>query len=66
MILLDLLVVLIVIGLFWWASTAILAAFSIGNPIAGLVQVLIVCIAVLWVMQIFGLLNSGFPALRVR
>jgi hypothetical protein len=50
----SLLVALVIFGLVWWAATAILKAFGIGDPIATLVQVIIVA-AVLWLLQRFGL-----------
>jgi hypothetical protein len=51
----SLLVALVIFGLVWWAATAILKAFGIGDPIATLVQVIIVIAAVLWLLQRFGL-----------
>jgi len=48
--LLSLLVALIVICLVFWAVRALLAAFSIGDPIATVVYVLMVLIVVLWLL----------------
>ena len=56
--LVGLLVALIVIGLVWWAITKILRAFSIGDPIATLVQVLFVIAVVLWLLSAVGVLGS--------
>ncbi len=50
----SLLVALVIFCLVWWAATAILKAFGIGDPIATLVQVIIIIAAVLWLLQRFG------------
>ena len=61
--LIGLLVALIVIGLVWWAVTAILRAFGIGDPIATLVRVVFVIVVVLWLIStVFGL----GPTIRLR
>ena len=61
----GLLVLLLVFCLIIWAARQLLAAFSIGNPIATVVQVVIVLIFVLWLLEALGLLNTG-PILRLR
>ena len=61
--LLSLLVALIVVGLVWWAVTAILRAFGIGDPIATLVRVLFVIVVVLWLL---GLVTGIGPVVRLR
>ena len=61
--LLSLLVALIVVGLVWWAVTAILRAFGIGDPIATLVRVLFVIVVVLWLL---GLVTGLGPVVRLR
>jgi hypothetical protein len=52
--LVSLLVALIVICLLFWAVRAILAAFSIGDPIATVVYVLMVLFVVLWLLGGIG------------
>lgn len=63
--LIGLLVLLLVFCLIVWAARSLLAAFSIGNPIATVVQVVIVLIFVLWLIEALGLLNVG-PILKLR
>lgn len=63
MTILGLLGVLIVIGIVWWAITALLRAFSIGDPIATVVKVLFVVVVVLWLLSAFGV-GTGLPRLR--
>ena len=61
----SLLVVLIIIGLLFWAVRAIAAAFGVPAPIVTVIYVLLVLIVVLWLLQAFGLL-SGMQPLRIR
>jgi hypothetical protein len=63
MTIIGLLVVLIVIGLVWWAINALLGAFGIGNPIATVVKVLFVVIVILWLISALGY-GTGLPRLR--
>jgi hypothetical protein len=63
--LISLLVVLLVFCLIIWAARSLLAAFSIGNPIATVVQVVIVLIFVLWLIEALGLLPAG-PMIRLK
>jgi hypothetical protein len=63
MTIIGLLVVLIVIGLLWWAINALLGAFGVGNPIATVVKVLFVVIVVLWLVSALGY-GTGLPRLR--
>jgi hypothetical protein len=63
--LVGLLILLLVFCLIVWAARQLLAAFGIGQPIATVVQVIIVLIFVLWVIQALGLLSSG-PIIRLR
>ena len=55
----SLLLTLIVIGLVFWAVRALLAAFSIGDPIATVCYVLLVVLVVLWLVQVLGGGNLG-------
>ena len=63
--LLTLLVYLIVICVVFWAVRALLGAFSIGEPIATVVQVLLV---VLVLLALVGALTGspGLGSLRLR
>ncbi len=63
MTIIGLLVVLIVLGLLWWAINALLGAFGVGNPIATVVKVLFVVIVVLWLVSALGY-GTGLPRLR--
>lgn len=63
--LIGLFVVLVVIGLMFWAVRALMAAFKIPEPISTVVYVLLVIVVVLYLLQAFGLWSGG-PVLRVR
>lgn len=60
--LIGLLIALIVICAVWWAAHRIMAAFGIGNPVAGIVEVVIVLVALVWLLSLFGYGS----ALRIR
>ena len=62
--LLSLLVALIICCLLFWAVRAILAAFSIGDPIATLVYVVLVVVVVLYLVSAIGGVNLGHLNLR--
>jgi hypothetical protein len=61
--LIGLLIVLLIACVIYWAIRQILAAFSIGPPIATVVQVVFVLIIVLWIVEQLGFVG---PVLRVR
>ncbi len=61
----GLLVALVIFCLAWWAVSAILAAFGVGDPIATLVKVIFVILAVLYLLSAIGVVNVG-PQLRLR
>jgi hypothetical protein len=61
--LIGLLIVLLIACVVYWAIRQILAAFSIGPPIATVVQVVFVLIIVLWIVEQLGFVG---PVLRVR
>ena len=63
--LIGLLILLLVFCLIVWAARSLLAAFNIGNPVATVVQVVIVLIFVLWLIEALGVLPAG-PVLRLR
>jgi hypothetical protein len=58
----GLLVVLLVFCAVYWVAMRILKAFGVGDPIATIVQVIIVICALLWLLSAFG---YG-PGLRLR
>ncbi len=60
----PLLVALILIGLVFWASRAIAAAFAIPAPIMTVIQVILVVIVVVWLLGAFGLISGPFLRLR--
>lgn len=61
----GLLVVLLLFCVVVWAVRALMSAFGIGDPIATIVQVVIVLIFVLWIVQSLGVFGGG-PVLRLR
>lgn len=63
--LIGLLVMIIVIGVVIWAVRALTAAFSIPQPIATVIYVLVVLVCLVYVLSSFGLVGSG-PILRLR
>ncbi len=63
--LIGLLILLIVFCVILWAARALLAAFSIGEPISTVVWVLIVLIAVFALLGQFGVLGTG-PIIRIN
>lgn len=60
----GLLVLLIIFCVVVWAARALLAAFAVPEPIATVVWVLIVLVAVFMVVNQFGLINTG-PVIRL-
>lgn len=61
----GLVVALLIVCLCWWAITAILRAFGVGDPIATVVKVLFVVIVVLYLLSAFGL-GPNMGTLRLR
>ncbi len=61
MTILSLLVTLVLICLFVWAVRSVMGAFGIGNPMAGLVNVVMVVLVICWLLSVFGLLDLGLP-----
>jgi hypothetical protein len=65
--LVSLLVLLLIMCVVVWAARALLAAFSIGDPIATVVYVLLVLVFLLYIAQSVGILggfNGGNLNLR--
>lgn len=54
----GLLVMILVVCVLLWATRALLGAFGIGNPIATVIYVLVVLLALLYVLQQFGLIGG--------
>ncbi len=54
---LTLLVGLIVVCVVVWAARALMGAFGIGDPIATVVYVLLVLVALWWLLGEFGLVG---------
>lgn len=50
----GLLIALIVVCLAWWAATALMRAFSVGDPIATVVKVVFVVLVILWLVSFLG------------
>ena len=63
--LIGLLILFLVFCLIVWAARQLMGAFGIGQPIATVVQVVIVLIFVLWLIEALGLLPGG-PIIRLR
>lgn len=62
--LIGLLVMLIVVGLIFWAVRALSGAFGIPQPIQTVIYVILVVFVVLWLLQ--GLGGVDLPAIRLR
>jgi hypothetical protein len=65
----GLLVALLVGCIVLWAARALMAAFSIGDPISTVVYVLLVLIFLFWILSATGLVPGGLGgghALTVR
>jgi hypothetical protein len=62
--LIGLLVLLIIFCVIVWAARSLLAAFAVPDPIATVVWVLIVLIAVFVLLGQIGILGSG-PIIRI-
>jgi uncharacterized membrane protein YwzB len=60
----GILVALVVLCLLWWAVTSLLAGFGVGDPIATVVKVFFVIVAILWLLSAFGLGPVGSVRLR--
>ena len=60
----SLLAVLLIFCLVLWCARMLLGAFGIGDPIASIIQVVIVIVFVLWLVQALGLI--GGPVIHLR
>jgi hypothetical protein len=58
MTLLGVLLLIIVVGVVLWAARALMAAFSIGEPIQTVIWVLLVIVILIVVLNAFGV-NTG-------
>jgi hypothetical protein len=58
MTILGLLVLLLVLGLVFWGARTIMGAFSIPPPVQAVVTVLLVFVAVLVILQAFGITST--------
>lgn len=63
MTILSLLVVLIVIGVLFWAVRALSSAFGIPPQIVVVIQVVLVILCLIWVLSALGV--GGLPNLRL-
>lgn len=62
--LIGLLLLIIVVGVVIWAARRLMAAFSIGEPIATVIYVLLVIALLIVVLNAFGV-NTGLGSLRL-
>jgi hypothetical protein len=60
--LLGIIILLIIIGIIFWAARALIAAFSIPQPIATVIYVILVLVVLLYLLNQIGV----GPAIRVR
>lgn len=60
--LIALLIAVLVVCVVLWCVRMLLTAFGVGNPIATVVYVIIVLIALVWLLQAVG---GGGPGLRI-
>jgi hypothetical protein len=63
--LVSLLVVVIVLGLVYWAVHRLAGAFGLPSPVMVIIDVVLVVIFVLYLLQVLGLWSGG-PSLRLR
>lgn len=61
--LLSLLIVLIIIGVLFWAVRALSAAFGIPQPIVTVIYVLLVVFVLIWLLQSLGAVG---PVIRLN
>lgn len=61
--LIGLVLAIVVFGVIVWAARSLLSAFGIGDPVATVVQVLIVLAFLFWLLQAFGFTA---PLVRLR
>ena len=65
--LMGLIILLIVIGVLFWAVRALTAAFSIGDPIRTVIYVLLTVMVLAYVLDAFGYAPwGGGTTLRLR
>jgi hypothetical protein len=66
--LIGLLLILLIFCVVIWAARALMGAFGVGDPIATVVYVLLVLVALIWLLNTFGyggaLLGGGTIGLR--
>lgn len=62
--LISLVVVIVVLGLIYWAAHTLAAAFGLPGIIVTLIDVVLVIVFVLYLLQFFGLMAGRVPALR--
>lgn len=61
--LLGILVALIIIGVVFWAARKLIAAFSIPEPIATVIMVVLVIVCLFWIVGELGVLPERY---RIR
>lgn len=66
MTLIGLLVLVIILGVAFWAVRALSAAFSIPEPIRTVILVLLVIVALIVVLNAFGVTTLGSSTLRLK
>lgn len=59
-ILVQFIVLVLVLGVLWWAVTSIASAYGLPAQVTVVIQVLLVLIAVVWLLQLAGLLDTGW------
>lgn len=64
--LIGLIVLLIVIGVLFWAARSLTAAFGIGEPIRTVILVLLTVVALVIVLNAFGVSVPGLTGVRLR
>jgi len=67
--LIGLLLILLIFCVVIWAARALMAAFGVGDPIATVVYVLLVLVALIWLLNTLGYggnLLGGGGTLRLR
>jgi hypothetical protein len=54
------LVFVLVAGVLWWAVNALVGAFGIPNPLATIIQVVVILILLLAFLDMTGIFGGGF------
>lgn len=57
----GIIVFILVAGILWWAVNALVGAFAIPQPLATIIQVVVILVLLLAFLNYAGLFGTGFP-----